>query len=250
MTTVVTGMHPAGRVEYGERFLQTFDRYWPSDIRLLCYVESGPFPAGRAELRSLWLCEGAEDFMARHKDSIERCGRLMAHKWKSKERVAGYSFRYDAVKFFKQILIPNHAAEDLPDGEILVWLDADVMTLRDIPDGFIEGLLGDYDLCYLGRGERHSEIGLWAVRLSAGTRQFLDRLAWTYTSDQVFKLAEHHSAFVFDHCRREFETCGGRTRDLTPGGNGHVFSKHPVISKYCDHLKGHRKALGRSPERR
>jgi hypothetical protein len=250
--TVCTGWHPAGYAQYGKRFLETFYRHWPATIPLVLYTEEMVGAANFSHERTvserrLRLCSGVMEFLERHKDSAGANGRDKSVMRKSSEIAKGYTYRFDAVKFCKQLFIPEHAAASLPDGEILVWLDADVVTFKDVPESFIPELMDGADLCFLGRGHAHSEIGFWAVRLNDKTRAFLHCLAETYRSDRVFKLDEWHSAFVFDTCRRALR--GLKELDLSPAGSGHVWFKSPLC-KYTDHLKGDRKLVGRSKERR
>lgn len=249
--TVCTGFSPIGRVEYGERFLRTFSQFWPADVGLKVFVEHSDAKL-EASMRdgtfvSLWSCPGVEDFIKRHINRPEAVGRQPGPKWKSGDVRRGYSFRFDAVKFCRQLFIPETAAAGLADGDILVWLDADVVTYRQIPNGFVEGMLGDADCCYLGRGRKHSEIGFWAVRLNPLTRGFLGLLAATYRSDIVFSLGEWHSAFVWDACRTASADKGVRFLDLTPGGQDHVWMQSPLVH-YTDHVKGDRKRQGFSHE--
>ena len=247
MTIVCTGFHPAGYKEYGERFIETFVAHWPWKVKLLCYTEQ-PIAMTRGVCQSLWRCDGTADFIKRHAKNKEVQGRVPRPCWTPRDRVRGYSYRTDAYKFFKQLLIPEDAACRLGDGEVLCWLDGDVVTLKAVPEGFVEGLIGDFDLVYLGRKRRHSEIGFWAVRLNKTTRAFLHQIAQTYRSDAFMALEEWHSAWIWDHCRREAEANGLRARDLTPGKEGHVWCESP-LAEWTDHLKGARKRLGASPER-
>lgn len=248
---VVSGFSPKGRLEYGEQFLTTFQKHWPKSVRLGVYVEEideALHMRAQGQILSLWDVPGAREFIERHRNEPRANGREVKPTWKDGDRRRGYSFRFDAWKFSRQCLIPAAAARSLPDGEILVWLDADVVTFADVPEGFVEGLLGDADGCYLGRGKKHSEIGFWAVRISDGTRGFVEGLADVYRTDGVFLLGEWHSAFVWDRCRESAEAMGLTFRNLTPRGHDHVWHQSPLCL-YTDHLKGSRKALGRSPER-
>jgi hypothetical protein len=249
MTTVVTGFHPAGYELYGKRFLETFGEHWPDEVNLVCYTEEPIFAA--IGNRS-WLpldalaCSGLKSFIQRNAGDPVKCGRQQTSAWRPKEIARGYSYRFDAVKFCKQLFYPEDAASLIPDGEILAWFDADVVTLKDVPAGFIESMLGDADVCHLGRAPSHSEIGFWAVRLGPATRGFLSALAAMFRSDTVFRLREWHSAFVFDYCLSGLENAS--VKNLTPGGKGHVWFQSP-LGRYTDHLKGDRKRLGKSPER-
>jgi hypothetical protein len=250
--TVASGFSPKGRLEYGETFLRTFRAHWPAEVRLACYVEATDAALealAPGALRSLWDCPGAQEFIDEFAMNPLAKGRryVPGMNWKPKCHRLGYSWRYDAWKFSRQCMIPLQASLDLPDGDILVWLDGDVVTFKDVPTSFVEGLIGTADGCYLGRGAKHSEIGFWAVRLGPKTRAFLQALADAYTKRTVFQLKEYHSAFAWDHYRRIAETDGARFLDLTPGGHDHIWTTSPLAA-FSDHLKGSRKAMGFSPE--
>lgn len=246
MIKVCSGFSPSGFKEYGKRFLETFHKHWPGDTDLVVYTEE-PVEMPRGACRSLWDCWGVAQFIQRNRGNPERCGTKQHAKWKPRYIGRPYNFRFDAVKFSRQCFIPEAAAHDMDDGDILVWLDADVVTFADVPTDAIANLLGDKDIVFLGRHGTHSEIGFWAVRLNYRTREFLAMFADTWRSDKVFELEEWHSAFVFDWCRRH---CSMKEHNLTPMGRGHVWHDSE-LSKWTDHLKGiQRKQLGASPERK
>lgn len=236
---VCSGWSPEGRELYGARFLASFDRFWPKGIELQVYVEE-PERMPRGACRNLWLIPGARDFYIRHRNNPEVAGRLPRPAWKASARAAGYNFRFDALKFFKQILIPQAAADGLADGDVLIWLDGDVVTTAEITEGLILGLMGNADIAYLGRERTHSEIGFWAVRIGEATRQFLCNIAEHYTSDAFLERKEWHSAYIWDFSRR---MAGLSEHNLTPGKKGHVFPKSP-LGGYLRHDKGRRKPGG------
>lgn len=238
---VCSGFSPAGRVQYGERFLRSFDRYWPAGVELSVWVEE-PFEMPRGACRDLWAIPGALEFAQRHRDNLAAQGREPQPCWKDRERRQGYSFRTDAYKFWKQILIPEAAAADLADGDVLVWLDGDVETTRPVPYELVAQLLGVGDVAFLGREPKHSEIGFWAVRLNDETRQFLHDIAQVYRSDAVFGLPQWHSAYVWDHVRRQADLV---ERNLTNPAmpTGHVWP-HTQLGRYMRHDKGGRKGVG------
>lgn len=266
MTTVCTGFHPAGYEDYARDCLRSLNKFW-GGLDLLVYTEE-PVRAGlpMGEERSLWDCDGASEFVERHRDNLAVRGKAPYYRkvdgmkqpidlWSPKDHrqaaVQGAAWRFDAMRWFKQCMIPEHAAADLPDGDILCWLDADVVAYKPIRPNLIEDLLGDADLCYLGR-PHGSEIGFWAVRLGPLTRKFLGRFAGMYRDDKFFDQKEWHSAYLFDRVRGKFEDLGMKARNLTAGGsNGHIWfdARSPLRDCGLDHLKGDRKRLGRSPER-
>lgn len=238
MTVMVcSGFSPQGRQQYGERFLRSFDRHWPATIRLGVWVEE-PMKMPRGACRDLWAIPGAREFHVEHAGNAAAQGRVPQPMWKETEVRRGYSFRHDAYKFWKQILIPAAAARELDDGDTLVWLDADVETFREVPERLVPDLLGRAEVAFLGRDRSHSEIGFWAVQINPATRLFLERIAQVYTSGAVFELPEWHSAFVWDHIRKQ---SGLTEHNLMPRfARGHVWPGSP-LGRVTRHDKGRRK---------
>jgi hypothetical protein len=249
--TVTSGWHPAGYSLYGRNFADGFAKFWPAAYGLAVYTEE-PVTLPKGECRSLWDCPGVAEFIARHKNNPEACGKKANKLWRPKHIGRDYNFRFDAVKFCKQLFIPAHAASRAGADDIIVWLDGDVKTDAKVPDAFVEGVIGEADLVYLGRNGYHSELGFWACRNNERGRLFMNGLASCFITDAVFKLSEWHSAWVFDHVRA---AQSARKRDplralnLTPNGAGHVWMQSPLRA-FSDHLKGVRKAIGSSPERK
>lgn len=245
MIRVCSGFSPRGFDEYGKAFLSGFHRFWPAGVDLQVYTEI-PVDVPRGSCLSLWSCDGVAEFIARHRDNPERCGSRQNGLWKPRYHGKPYCYRFDAVKFCRQMFIPEQSMAGLADGDTFIWIDADVLSFAPVPSRFLELLVKDHDIAFLGRAGTHSEIGFWAVRIGPQTRRFVTALAAIYRSDAVFELPEWHSAFVFDHCRSRHAMT---ERDLTPGGRGHVWTTSPLAA-WTDHVKGARKTLGYSPERK
>lgn len=233
--TICSGAHPKGMEEYGRRFLETFDRFAAADIDLLFYTEE-PVAMPRGQCRSLWDIPGTAAFLARHRNSAEACGRQPGPRWKDGERAAGYSFRFDAVKFFKQGFIPEAAAQEA-GGKFLAWFDGDVVFSRRFSAADVVGLLpAGHDVAYLGRPPRHSEIGFQLYRLPQAM-PMLAKFRELYDTDAIFDHAETHSAYAFDRARVATGIAG---HNLTPNGRGHVWPSSP-LGRFSAHLKGKRK---------
>lgn len=231
--TVVTGFSSAGYCLYGRRFIETFRKFVPEDIGLIAYVaEPIDMPRGRYVLHS--QLSGVNEFVERNKNIPEHCGARAVHNWRKKDVKAGYSYRHDAVKFCWQLCYPNHAANSMRDDEILTWFDGDVVFTDNMSTSVIDSGMVNADLIYLGR-RTHTELGFWSIKLNARTRQFLHKMADMYTSEDVFKLPEWHSAYVFDHCRGLFRDIP--TKDLTPNDAGDVWHRSP-LRRFSVHLKG------------
>ena len=240
-TMVCTGWNPDGSKQYGRRFLASFDRHWPASVELQVYVET-PEPMPRAACRSLWDIPHAREVAGAMQMDERFAGTVPFERWKAKHRKEGYNFRFDARKFWKQILIPGQAAEGLGVGDVLIWLDGDVETIGAVPADFPRNLLGrNGDVAFLGRGEKHSEIGFWAIRINEATRRFLACMARFYTSGGFAHLDEWHSAYVWDQARGLVEM---NEVNLThPRAHGHVWPSSP-LARYMRHDKGRRKPGG------
>jgi len=249
-TTVITSFHPEAYEQYAKSCLKSFDRWWPAEVPMVVYTEEPVKQTYRAEQRSLWDIPGIKEFIDDHQDPKFH-GIEPLPSWSKKEIRAKYSWRFDAVKFCRQLFIPEHAASFLADGDIMVWLDADVISYAEVPGKFIEHLMTDQGLVTIGRDRGSTDIGFWAIRLSHHARAFLAKMAEMCRSRTIFNLYEWHSGFVFDHCYGRFVADGMIThRNLVTGNrSGHVWFDCEV-GRYTDHLKGpHRKVLGYSPER-
>jgi hypothetical protein len=107
------------------------------------------------------------------------------------------------------------------------------------------------DICFLGRGKKFTECGLYALNLQRpGIKSFLTKFVNMYDQAEagIFALDEWHDSFVFDHVRR-----GCSLNELDWTGNMFRGEGHPLINsewgRWVDHLKGTRKTAGKSLSR-
>ena len=119
----------------GLSFLDTFDRFWPKIAVWLCYTEQTTLVTCNG--CHLMEREGARDFHNRHGEDGRRRGTIPIPGWRQKDRNEGYSWRFDAAKFYKQCLIPYDVSKTLNQDDILVWLDSDIVTFDYVPQNFI-----------------------------------------------------------------------------------------------------------------
>lgn len=251
---VCTGWSPQGWGVYGEKFLLSFDQYWPSNVSLMVWGEEFPptyhgvqgrrvLHFGRLASIPMW-----DAFEKRHQNSARARGRERMDAWKERDRALGYSWRFDAFKWARQAFIPWMANTLLEDAEFLIWLDADVITHSRVDLAALVALIGNKEFAYLGRGEKHPDIAFQMYRRGGYATDFLSAWMELYASDRVFELPEWHSAWTWKYIL-ERDGYGDLALDLTPGGHGHVWHQSPLRA-WGDHLKGDRKYAGRSPERR
>lgn len=265
--TVCTGWSVSGWYKYGRTFLETFGKFWPADVQLhVCgEVEALEVTAAHAQklvaaralpqiVRATMLdaIPGCTDFMRRFDFPIYH-GLLRSspdHNWKQRAIDAGYNWRYDLVKFCRQGFIPWFVAQR-SSTDFLVWLDGDVVTHAPIPSSdVITSLLPPGKaIAYLGREPKHPDIAFQLYDLrSELARSFLEEFSRTYSTGEVVRFKEWHSAYVW-HVLAKTPPRATWLHNITPGGRGHVWHQSP-LRQWTDHLKGERKDRGRSPERR
>lgn len=209
-------MSLAGYHQYGERFLDSFNKYWPVPVTV--YSED-TLPVPFTPL-----------------DDPEHQAFL------SSDRQDGADYRWQAKRFSYKVFSILDAAK--APGKLL-WLDADVVTHKAIPMKFLNDLLpkGKYIAC-LERVHAHSECG-FVMYDCDHLKDFMAAWRHLYVSGEVYGLKEWHDSYVFDHLKAKMKI---PSVDLS---GSHRASWHPFINsclgKYMDHLKGNRKKMARSP---
>lgn len=244
MITVLTSFSQKGYAEYGARFIDTFQKFWPDDIKLLIYHEGQPELGGYDLLTEVTSCA---EFLRVYKDNLIVQGRARedGRYWKKDCLQSGYNFRYDAYKFSRKIFAIEHAAKIVQRGK-LFWVDADVVTFNHVTRDFLNRQLPN-EVCtsYLGRVKGyHSECGFVGYNLNqVRCHDFISVFASIYRSGTFMKLAEWHDSWVYDYVRGQM---GISSKNISaPGSSGHVFIQSE-LGLCMDHLKGDRKQVGRS----
>lgn len=254
MTThIISGCSPDGYRDYASACVATWATYWPPEIEIAVYVEENNLWPARIKQRTLDVCPGQVEFIEKNKTWPQANGREANELWSKRARAdlarGGYCYRYDAVRFSRQLFIPEHAVSQAQDGDVVAWFDADVLAFDHIPSGFVERLMGNSDVVSLGRDGQSTELGFWAVKVNTQGRDFVHKLAETCRSGSIFHMQEWHSGYVFDRVMETSVRSGLNHKNLTHHRQGHVWFKCD-LGRYTDHLKGERrKKLGYSPER-
>jgi len=252
VVTIVTGWSPSGWTQYAQRFMQSVRENWQDpEVRWVAYVEENRPELDWVEQINVTLLLDLMKFLAAYGNDSYATGRMQkpGFAWKAKLANAGYNFRFDAVKFARIPFYVRHQAKRIGHG-IVVWMDADCVVFKEVPEGFVPSLLPKKAcVAYLGRvGGYHSECGFTAFKLPEAKRLTEDWAAM-YESGLVCTLREWHNSFVFDHCRQILEKTGMNCHNMTPKGKRHCWVNSP-LGAYIDHLKGDkRKEKGFSPER-
>ena len=235
---VVTTCSLSGWQQYGRRMAETFDQFWPADIPLYLYAEDFQPDHHRPIVRTLpaWFAE----FKARHAD----------HPYAHGLGNGKYNFLQDCVRFAHKVAAATDAASRL-DADILVVADGDIVTHAPVDTNWLRSLFppGPY-IAWLERDFKYFEGGFYMLRCThPAHRTIMTRWQRLYETDAVFGLNETHDAESLQRVIYEAEREGLLTmHSLSGDARGHM---HPLINgplgARLDHLKGPRKALGRSP---
>ena len=249
--TVVTTFNAQGYEKYGQKMISTFMQNWPKQVELQVYAEDCRVEQSAPNLTVFDLhntCPDLVTFKNRWRGVPKANGDVTNDPIRSQRKDAGKGFKWDAVRFANKVYAIFHCAKNAQT-QWLIWMDADTICHSPVNTTDLERLCPDNkDLCFLGRGHKYSECGLYAMNLqSQRTQDFLTQFQKYYDQAEqgIFTLDEWHDSFVFDAVRKN-------TPMVEHDWSGHLIAGegHPLINSewgaYLDHLKGARKDLGRS----
>ena len=246
--TIVTTFNLRGYEIYGRRMIQTFLTNWPAEVTLVVYAEGCKVAESAANLivRDLGQVGEMVEFKNRWRNVPKANGDVSGDPVRSKRKDAGKGFKWDAVRFAHKVYSIFDCAKQ-SNSDWLLWMDADMVCHSPITVEKLDELCRE-DLCFLGREGKYSECGLYAMNLhSERVQAFLKKFQayYDHAEEGIFTLDEWHDSYVFDAVRKQV---GMNIVNWSAGlirGEG-----HPLINcewgNYLDHLKGDRKAIGRS----
>ena len=160
------------------------------------------------------------------------------------------SYLWDAIKFSHKSYCVSHEALN-SSSDLIVWLDADVVTHNPVSKEFIESLLPKGNYCsYLGRMKIYPECGFVIYdTTSTFNDSFMKDWQDMYNTDKIFDLVEYHDCIAFDTIKNKYAQQGLLSHNISEGHphrpGVHVFINSP-LGHYMDHLKGKRKKTGHS----
>jgi hypothetical protein len=189
---------------------------------------------------NLELTEPCASFISRHSENLIVQGRSQsAHSpWGPKARAFGYSYRHDAYKFARKVFSVAHASRHVELGK-LFWMDADVVTHKQVPEGLLCDLLPDeVSLTYLARPRSYSELGFVGYNLNrVETHAFITAYEAMYSEDRFLTLPHWTDCHVFDHLVDKLNPACGL---IAHTNDGQPFD-HSILGTYMTHYKGPRK---------
>ena len=262
--TVVTTFHPKGFREYGQRFIDTFQKNVDQRIKLIVYAENcmpiNPDPSRIEIIQAESSLPKLTAFKEKYKTD-PRANGIPPDAIKAKRpRDWHKKFKWDAVRFSNKVYAVFDAVERV-NTSWLVWIDADtVFHSRWSYEEFVDCLPKDIWITYVGRGKGAAtwpECGFYGMNLNHPVcHEFLKEFERMYEDAEngIFTLEEWHDSYVFGEILHKFRKDFPRVLDYTAeiklrtaktGGGGHPLI-NTKLGKWIDHLKGDRKKHGKS----
>ena len=257
---VVTTFHKEGYEKYGKTMIDSFSKYWPSDVKLVCYYENMEQPANiykNVEFEDFnfhcgQLYEKFKELAAPHEEKVLGPNGEDPRPHRKGPVTVGSRFLFEATRFSHKFYAIDHHRRWFNKKRYLVWCDADVVATKDIPYSFLESLVEEGKLwSRVNRPDVYPECGfmIWDNENEWCDRYF-QLMQWLYNEGALFQLDEWHDSYVWwaaeQYVTKEANKSIGV--DLGDGSRRHPFVTG-VLGQYLDHLKGDRKDKGFSPER-
>lgn len=232
--TVVTTFPNFAWELYAKKMLQTFVQYWPTEVPIMVQLDDNKL-------------SGEVDKILRPQDGLA-CGWSTEHKsFAKRHKDDPANYRKQPVRFchkifaLKDVYEANNKSKEAggEHDDIIIWLDADVHTLRPVSIEEIKQCLpkDSAAVSYLGRKDwPHSECGWLAFDLNSGGGDFIETLVAQYTSDNVLKMEEWHDSWVFDVVRKS--KGAPKATNLTEDKPGMDIWPHSPMAKWSVHYKG------------
>lgn len=234
----VTTMNRSYYDTIGRHMLSSFVQYWPDDLPLYVYTEGFDLPIKAPNIHT--------------RDLYQEVGpRLQAFlDWRGKHHTR--KFAYKAYAWMR-------ATETLTE-DVLIYLDADTETKKNVPRKFIEDLIPpDTLLAYMyaratgidAHGHEqffdNAETCIYAFnQRHAFSTQFMKRYTEIYETREIGNSSvfrKSHDTWVIADCVRLAERSGVRINNLHPDKNRRTPIKATVLCEYFSHYKGKSKFL-------
>jgi hypothetical protein len=260
---VVTTFHKPGLDLYGQKFIDTFSKHVDKKVKLIVYAEGctpiNPDPDQITILDQISVLPKLVSFKERWKDDPKANGIPPDDIKRRRPKDYNKIFKWDAIRFANKVYAVFDACARRV-GTWVVWMDADSYIHSPWSYDDFKKLLPDNKyITYVGRGkgtQTWPECGFYGLNMNHPLcHSFLQEFERMYedADNGIFKLEEWHDSFVFGEVLKHFKAFNAELdysakmylKEAATGGGGHPLI-NTELGKYMDHLKGDRKAQGRS----
>lgn len=210
----------------GHACVESWLEYWPQELTLTCYVENMSLPAQDRIRQIPFSALGAGYEQFQQSDESDR-----------------------TKTFAKKAYSVIHAFEN-STADLIIWLDADVITKQALPKHILETLCSDTQLAAFMAvdhdGWYSAETGIFAVNTRHPVfKQFADRYSERYNKHIKHDLRRFYDGEVFGAVVKEFSRApyNAEMNDLCVNIKGRTPLKFIELGMYLHHHKSkHAKA--------
>lgn len=221
--------------------LAEFHAHWPEDIKLFVQIDEQDEETSKKLHNAIVETVGEGRSFISHlfdKDQKDFIDRWKDHKPKT--------YLHDVVKFSNKIFALEKCADAIKDDyDYLIWLDADVITKKQVTHDWLRTVLPAQDeVCsYLGREGFYSECGWVAYNLKAGGYNLLKNMKDYYVKDVFINIKEGWTdCHVFDHARQGLK-CLNLSANYVPNQSPIDVWPLTKLAEKLVHRKGNRKHI-------
>lgn len=229
---IITSFNEKYWQEVTKENIELLDEFLTEQSRLFLYHQLQEVPKN-FKSRVEWL------------DLYSTCPELpeFVEAWKDHPKANGsvQGFRSNAVKFVHKTFPIWHRAKLLDEGW-LIWLDADVIPLREIDINFFSSVCPDDKMIsFMGRPGKYSECGFIGFNVShTDTLDFIKEWEELYVSGKFIELKETHDSWTFDWLRKQKDSDRFFNVNADAKTNKNPFSQS-LLKNYFAHAKGDKK---------
>lgn len=252
---VVTSFSESGYKNYGRRMIDSFIKFWPKSVELVCYHHSDYPITKRWEPKDFPKARNITYFNLDTIKEVElfkdNAVNILKSKIPADILANGTPWQLDAVKFTNKVFgIQNANVCVGNEFEWLIWLDADTVTTVPVKNKDIERWLSFKDntdkpqIVHLGRSATYySETSFMGFRISDPVvRVFLDNLMSTFLSGEFQFYTEWHDGFIFERLLNIHKWHGLVAKNLNdPDCKTLEAFKNSDLGKFMAHFKGNLK---------
>lgn len=235
-----------GYEAYGHKVIDTFVKYWPSDIELMVYYDEAPVEGWRnTDLRIIYIPLDAPDLVSFKARNINNP--LQKNTVKNDFYSDGIRFSHKVFAYIDSSLLPNV--------DLSIWLDADIITHATVSTESIVGWLDGKMAASLFRPKMYTETGfhIFDMRHSEA-RRFMELWRQQYTLDRIWELPRRDKrnkykgftdCHTYDVVREGFPDTLWNNLTSKDDRGSHPFV-NSILGAHMDHCKGERKKNGHS----
>jgi hypothetical protein len=242
--SVVTTFNKTAYDLYAKKMVSSFDEFWDSNIFLNIYLEDLETPKNDFSKRINFFSFNNEV------DGWYKFREQFFFKELNKPDKGPNSFyKYSAIKFAHKVYAIKKQLEK-NSSDYLIWLDSDVVTIKNIEINFLNSLINDQNyLSYLGREHInfHSECGFLIFNTKHNFHnQFWINMSQMYEQGLLFNEKEWHDSYIFDVVRLRMETEGLKNFNISKislkntKDTLNVFD-NSILGEFMIHFKGNKK---------